>query len=37
MTPDLSSDYLGAAARNAAVRAALRGYWRVVCLLLRAA
>jgi hypothetical protein len=37
MTADLSSDYLGAAARNAAVRAALRGYWRVVCLLLRAA
>jgi GT2 family glycosyltransferase len=36
MTAELNSDYLGPQARNPLLRAALRGYWRVVCALLGA-
>jgi GT2 family glycosyltransferase len=35
LTPELSSPYLGGAAQNGAVQAALRAYWRVVTALLR--
>lgn len=34
LTPDLDSEYLGAAGRNGLLRALLRGYWRVVTALL---
>lgn len=36
LTPELDSAYLGRAADNAALRWALRAYWRLVCSLLRA-
>lgn len=36
MTAELSSGYLGPQARNPVLRAALTGYWRVVCALLGA-
>jgi GT2 family glycosyltransferase len=35
LTPDLDSPYLGAAARSAALRFALRAYWRAVLTALR--
>ena len=35
LTPDLSSQYLGRAARSRALQLALRAYWRVVSALLR--
>jgi GT2 family glycosyltransferase len=34
LTPDLDSDFLGAASRSRPLRALLRGYWSVVCRLL---
>ena len=35
LSPDLTSEYLGRAARSRALRAALRAYWRAVCVVLR--
>jgi hypothetical protein len=35
LTPELSSPYLGAAARSGPIRLALAAYWRVVTALLR--
>ena len=34
LTPDLDSDYLGAASNSTLLRAMLRGYWRLVRLLI---